>query len=257
MLSGIRQARATICLAVIACSCAACDRATLGSAATALSEREQIDFNYLLLQPDADGLYTLRMNYTTGCTDYLFDANQLSDMLRTRQFELTRTIDGGTTTVSARFTFEKLDECLAAGEVKYENDALSEPVMDANGNVTGRKRPQTSIGTKLVDPEFGSDGVVNVLAYDVNLVGQTASATRTPGELGVLTAEVPASLVGATSGVFAAANVNPSYAEASVLEVLTAPERFTGTFSFLGKMNPADGPILLVWDGDVVLRTDL
>lgn len=70
MLSGIRHARATISLAVIAC--AACDRATLGSAATVLSEREHIDFNYLVLQPDANGLYALRMNYATGCTDYLF-----------------------------------------------------------------------------------------------------------------------------------------------------------------------------------------
>jgi hypothetical protein len=92
---------------------------------------------------------------------------------------------------------------------------LSEPVTDANGNVMGRKRPQTAIGTKLDDPEFGSDGVINVLAYDLNLVGQTASATRAPGELGVLIAEVPASLVGAASGVFVAANVNPPYAQAA------------------------------------------
>jgi hypothetical protein len=79
------------------------------------------------------------------------------------------------------------------------------------------------------------------VAYDLNLVGQTASATRAPGELGVLIAEVPASLVGAASGVFAAANVNPPYAQAAVLEVLTAPERFTGTFSFLGRTDPTGG----------------
>ncbi len=257
MHPGLRRLRSAIWIVVFVCVSSACDRSTVGNVADALAEREQLDFNYLVLQPDANGLYALRMNYATGCTDYLFDQNQLSDMLRTGQFELTRTIGGGPTTVTAPFSFDKLGECFTAGEVKYENDALSEPVTDPNGNVTGRKRPQTAIGTKLVDPEFGSDGVVNVLAYDINLVGQTASATRAAGDLQLLTAEVPASLVGGSSGVFTAANMNPAYTEAGVVDVLTGPDRFTGTFSFLGKTDPADGQILLVWDGDLVLRTDL
>ena len=228
-----------------------------GSAATALAEREQVDFNYLLLQPDANGLYTMRMNYATGCTDYAFDLNQLSEMLRTKQFELTRIVGGGPTTVSATFSFEKLGECFTHGEARYENDALSEPVVDANGTVTGRKRPQTAILTKLVDPEFSGTGVVNVLAYDFKLVGQTASASRAPGVLTVTTAEVPALLVGGAAGVYTTSNVSPDFAEARVLEVLGSPDRFTAAFSFLGKADPATDELLLVWDGDLVLRTDL
>jgi hypothetical protein len=257
MLRGATNWYPAVGIVLITGSIGGCDRGTVGSVATALSEREQLDFNYLLLQPDANGFYALRMNYATGCTDYLFDANQLSDMLRTKQFELTRTIGGGPTTVPATFTFDKLGECVTPGEVKYENDALSEPVTDANGNVTGRKRPQSAILTKLVDPEFSSAGVVNVLVYDINIVGQTASATRAPGSVEVTTVEVPASLVGGPTGVFGAANMNPAYSEASVVDVLTGPDRFTGTFSFLAKTDPADNQVLLVWDGDMVLRTDL
>lgn len=259
MDSGTGRVRSSLCIIAVACAIAGCDRSTVGSVATALAEREQIDFNYLVLQPDDDGLYTLQMNYATGCTDYKFTLEQLSDMLTTKQFELTRTFGGGPTTVTATFSFDKLGECFTAEEARYENDALSEPVTDANGTVTGRKRPQTAILTKLVDPEFSGSGVVNVLAYEFNLVGQTESATRAPDALAITTAEVPASLVGGSSGVYTAANVGSldAYAEGQVLEVLTGPDRFTGTFSFLAKADPADNALLLVWDGDLVLRTDL
>jgi hypothetical protein len=257
MFRGASHWKPAVTVLLVACSTGGCDRSTVGSVATALSEREQLDFNYLLLQPNGDGLYVLRMNYATGCTDYLFDANQLSDMLRTKQFELTRTIGGGPTTVTATFTFDKLGECFTPGEVKYENDALSEPVQDANGNITGRKRPQSAIGTKLVDPELSSAGVMNVLAYDINIVGQTTNQTPAPGNVQLTTAEVPATLVGAPSGVFAASNMNPAYSEASLADVLSNPDRFTGAFSFLAKPDPASDQILLVWDGDIVLRTDL
>lgn len=257
METGTGRVRSVLCIVAVTCGAAGCDRSTVGTVATALAEREQIDFNYIVLQPDANGIYTLPMNYGGRCNDLHFDLNDLSDMLRTGQFDLAAAFGSGPPTGNAAFSLDKLGECFTPGEVKHENDALSEPVTDANGTVTGRKRPQTSITTKLVDPGFSGSGVVNVLAYQFRLVGQTASATRAPGALQVTTAEVPASMVGVASGVFAASNVNPAYAQAEVLDVLTNPDRFTGSFSFLAKTDPADGQLLLVWDGDLVLRTDL
>lgn len=257
MDSGTGRVRSSLCIVAVACAAAGCDRSTVGGVATALAEREQVDFNYLVLQPDANGRYTIRMNYSPACADHVFDLNQLSDMLRSKQFELTHIIGGRPVTVNAVFSFDKLGECFTPGEARYENEALSEPVTDANGMVTGRKRPQTAILTKLVDPELSGNGVLNVLAYEFRLVGQTASSSRAPGLVAVTTAEVPASLVGGSSGIYTAANVNPSYAEAQVVDVLGSPDRFTATFSFLGKADPADDQLLLVWDGDMVLRTDL
>ena len=257
MLPGIKRSRIWFGISFIACGVAGCDRATVGGVAAGLSQLEQLDFNYLVLQPDANGMYALRMNYATGCTDYRFDQNQLADMLGTKQFELTRTIGGGPTTVAATFTFDKLGECFTPNELKYENDALSEPVTDANGTITGRKRPQSAIGTKLVDPELSSAGVLNVLVYDITIVGQTTTRTRNPGVVQLTVAEVPASLVGGSSGVYAEANTNPKYSEASLVDVLSNPDRFTATFSFLAKPDPGSDEFVLVWDGDMVLRTDL
>jgi hypothetical protein len=234
----------------------ACDRATVGTVATGVAQLETFDFFFLKLQP-VNGLYTIRTDLGSGCADRSFNRSALVDMLNTKTFEFTQVIGGGPVTVNAGFTFESMEACIANPvEVKFDTDDLSVAGVDANGNPV-RTRPE-NIGFDLVEASLSSGGVLNVNVFEIKVIGTTTSRTAVPGPVDVSTAEIPDGQTGGGSGVFTFDNLNPTYIEAELTNVLTNPDRFTATFSFLAKKaDPADPELLLVWDGDMVLRTDL
>jgi hypothetical protein len=237
---------------------AGCNPTSIGAVSTVVAHAEVFRFNYLRLQPDGSQRYTLRMDLGSGCADHSFDAQELADVLTTKQFQLTQVIGGRPVTVTATFTFAALSQCSAQNEVRFETDQLTEKVRDANGNVTGLQRPESPFGAHLVDPKLSAAGVLNVRVFDEHVRGQTQSQTKAPGPLANPTAEVPAAHVGGVAGaVYSASNVSPPYIEGSLDQVLANPDRFTATFSFLAKTDPVSAEILLVWDGEMVLRTDL
>lgn len=213
----------------------------------AVAQAEQLDFNFVRLQPDASGQLVLKLNLDTVCRDYLFSEAELADALRTKQF-----VRGA---VTLTFRFDAI--CQPTDEVKFETAELSEPFTDANGNPARRRPHDTSTLLALVVTELSSGGVMDVGVHGVKLVGTTQTRMNTPGPIDLTTAEAPATRVGASSGVFAHVHLNPRYAEAQLTNVLTNPNRFTAEFSFMAKTDPAAAEVLLVWDGDLVLRTDI
>lgn len=215
----------------------------------AVARAEQFDFNYLLLPRDANGQVTVRMNPDTVCRDYLFGEAELADALRTKQFQ-----QGA---VTLAFRFEAIEACQTVGEVKFETAALSEAFTDANGN-QARRRPHNAVGLADVVSELSPGGVMEVAVFGIKINGTTASRTAAPGPIVVTSAEVPAGRVGSqASGLFEQAKASPAYVEAQLTNVLANPNRFTASFAFLAKTDPAGNEVLLVWDGDIVLRTDI
>jgi len=248
-----RRIRLLGCLAAAWLASAGCTPSTVGTLSGAVAAAEVFRFDYLKLDPDASGRYALPMDLGngSGCQNHLFDRYELSDMLHTRQFPAGRVVGNLT------FSFDQLSAC-SPNEVRFETDQLVELVRDDTGNVTGRRRPENEFGAHLVDVALHSDGVLDVHVYDEHILGQTASRSRAPGALAITVAEVPAAHVnGPTGAVYAAANANPAYTEGSLDQILANPSRFTATFSFLANTSPGSSELLLVWDGEMVLRTDL
>jgi hypothetical protein len=215
----------------------------------AIAQAEQFDFNFVRLAADANGKYTLRMNLDTVCRDYLFSEAELVDALRTKQF-----VRGA---VTLTFRFEAIAPCQPVGEVKFETGQLSQQFTDANGN-PARRRPHGALLADVVT-ELSNGGVMEVAVFGIKVNGTTASRTMAAGPIDVTSAEVPSGQVGGAQGaLYAHANVNPTYVEAELTNVLTNPNRFTASFAFLAKADPAAGAeALLVFDGDMVLRTDI
>jgi hypothetical protein len=178
-------------------------------------------------------------------------------MLNTNTFPYTQDIGGQPVTVDAVFSFESMEECLSSlDEVKFETEDLVVEIDDGDGNIT-LERP-SNLGFEFVEVSLNAAGVLSVDVFDIRVVGQTSSLTPSPGSLGITTAEVLASHVDAGSGVYSHAHINPMYAEGELTNVLTdPPSRLTATFSLLGKKDATATELLLVWDGDMVLRRDI
>jgi len=234
-----------------------CDRSAVGNVATALAKAEVFDFDYMVLQPGSDGKFTLRMDLGSGCEDFSFTEDELAQTLSTKQFPITHSIGGRTIPVNATFAFHALDDCVTSSEVKFETDDLSVAITDAAGNVTGRDRPESAIGIHLVDTDLSAGGVLEVNVFGIKVIGTTDSRTLDPGPVTLSTGEVPAGKIGRSGAPFEHVVLIPPYGEASLDEVLSNPSRFTASFAFLAKTNTGGPELLLVWDGDMVLRTDI
>lgn len=214
----------------------------------AIAQAEQIDFNFVRLQPDASGRLVLKLSLDTVCRDYFFSEAELANALRTKQFQVNN--------VTLTLRLEAI--CQPVGEVKFETAQLSETFTDANGNPARRRPHDPNTLLSLVVTELSPGGVMEVAAFGTKLNGTTTSRTATPGPIDITSAEVPAGQVNSpASGLFSHANLNPTYVEARLTNVLTNPNRFTAEFAFLAKTDPSSSEVLLVWDGDMVLRTDI
>lgn len=210
-----------------------------------LADAEQFDFNFVRLQPDANGKLVLKLSLDTVCRDYFFTEPELADALRTKQFQVNN--------VAFTFRFDAI--CQPASEVKFQTTQLSQPFTDANG-ITGRRRPRAGLLADIVT-ELSNGGVMEVAVFGIKVNGTTVSRTNVPGPIDLTSAEVPSGQVGGLAGNFSHANLNPVFVEARLTNVLANPNRFTAEFSFLAKTNPTNPEVLLVWDGDMVLRLDV
>jgi hypothetical protein len=213
-----------------------------------IAEAELFKFSYVRLLPGANGQVTLRMNPDTVCRDYFFTETELADAVRAKQFQRGN--------VTLPFRFDTIGPCQATSEVRYAVPDLREPFTRPDGT-PGLRRPHNQIGLADVVTELSSGGVLQVAVFGIKINGTTRSQTAAPGPVDITSAEVPAAKVGAASGLFAHANVNPNYAEVTLTNVLANPNRFTADFSFLAKSDAAGGELLLAWDGEMVLRLDI
>lgn len=247
-------------LVLVACALlAGCQRDAAQRVATAIAQLEQIDFNFIVLQADSNERYHLAIDSGSGCTDYLFSRSELAEMLVRGSWDVTRTVGAHDVTSRFPFSFEQLEPCVTAQEVVIGNDQLSIPRTDEQGTVIGRQRELTIGGGKLVDASLSNNGQLEVRlrSKGINMVGTTVSRSRAAGPVVPSRVEFDGTLFSLSAGNFAAEDVIPVYAVAEIRDVLNDPKRFTATFSFLAA-RPADtSQLVLVWDGDMVMRTDL
>lgn len=245
---------------LIACALpAGCQRDAAQRVATAIAQLEQVDFNFIVLQADADERYHLSIDSGSGCTEYLFTKSELAGMLVRGSWDVTRTVGAHAVTSSFPFSFEQLEPCVTVQEVVIGNDELSIPELDAQGAVVGRARAfDISVG-KLVDASLSASGQLKVRlrAKGINVVGTTATRTKAAGPVELSAIEFDGTLFSLPTGNFVAETVQPVYAVAEIRDVLKDPNRFTATFSFLGERSASASQLVLVWDGDMVLRTDI
>lgn len=225
----------------------------------ALAQVEQIKFKYLLLAPDPAGDYTLSIDGGAGCTDYRFSQQALAELFRDRQIDVTRTIGGGPVTSTLQFTTEMLDPCGTPQTVQFDTPDLSIEVRDANGNVTGRARAELGIQNPDVRARLTAGGQMQVRLQTagLNLVGQTVRGTREANqEITLSAAEISGNLVGRPGEEFRAGHALHPYSSAKLVALRSNPAGFTATFTLIAKTATGED-ILLVWDGDLNLRTDL
>lgn len=246
------RARVGPSILMLCVTLAGCTPQATQTAVNAVSQAEAFNFQFRRLQPDANQQYMLRMDLGRGCRDYPFDKFGLQQVLQNKQFPVT--IAGVTS--QAEFRFEALESCGGIQELRMDHNQLQEFIRDASGNVTGRRRPQSGIGTSLIEADLSSAGVVSVLVNFFQFAGQTVSRTTAPGPMTLTAIELPGNLINAT-GLYAMANTNAPYAEATLKDVLPNPPRISVTFSFLATLGPNDPEILLAWDGEILMRTDL
>ena len=257
--AGCTVIAAALGAAMLLAGCSPEDRQTAATALGTLAQAEQVDFHYLVLEADETGDYPLSLDPGTGCQTVVLPEATLADALRTRQLEVTRTVGGGPVTSQVAFDFGMLERCNTPGEVKFETDQLSEAATDGSGNAI-RRRPQSTLGADDVTIRFSASGEVRVWlrTRGFNLSGQVASGTKAPGAMSVNVAEIDGSLVGRPGAAFAAATAPNPYTDASVLQMRTNPAGFTARFEFLAKDDQQEPQLLLVvWDGDITVRTDL
>jgi len=224
-----------------------------------IAEAELFKFTYVRLLPGANGQVKLRMNPDTVCRDYFFSEAELVDALRTKQFQRSN--------VTLAFSFDKIGPCQPTSEVRHWGTRevngvavpdMREPFTQPDGT-PGLRRPHNVGGFAEVVTELSSGGVLQVAVFGIKINGTTRSRSLTaaPEPVDITSAEVPGAKVGAPSGLFAHANVNPNYAQVTLTNVLANPNQFTADFSFLAKSDAAGGELLLVWDGEMVLRLDI
>ncbi|HTO53285.1 MAG TPA: hypothetical protein VMR50_07855 [Myxococcota bacterium] len=220
--------------------------------ATGVANAEAFRFRWLRLTPDANGLYTFQL-MRNNCNTFHLSAIDLAGALNTKQFTIP--VNGAPQTFP--FSFEALGACSPDNETVFETDQLEVTTTDPNG-VTQVTRPKDDVGATLADAKFNSVGRLDVKIYGGRLFANSPSNAKTTGSYTVSAAEVPSSQVGASAGaLYTAANQNPAYQVVTVDQILSGPERLTGSFSFLAKSDTSSTELLIVWDGEMVLRTDL
>jgi len=235
-----------------------CNGNGVGPISTGITQMEVFDFNYMFLEEGSDGKYAVSLKLGNGpCEEFRFTKEELIDMLRDNQFLTHPTIGGRIVPTFAGFTFEAMEEChQPLDELKYETAELVETVTDSDGN-TEIRRPQTLGGGRLVDIETSPGGVVNILVHEIRIVVHSAARSLATGPMEYDSIEVPGTKVGRTSGIFSPEDFSDRFFEFSLDEVLTNPDRIVAGFNFTATTGTSSSGVLLIWDGDLVLRTDL
>jgi hypothetical protein len=240
---------ASLCLGTLAL--AGCQAlATLGGA---VSQVEVFSYSYVRLTPDVNGKVALRLDLGIGCDEWRIDKSALAQALSTGHL----TIPTAPAPTTVPFSFESLQRCMTLAERRFETTDLEELVRDANGKVTGKRRPSNAAGLKLVDAGISSGGVISARVFGFQFAANTVSSSAAPGPLENNEMDVPQDQVAGASASYSTLNENPTYFQGTLLDVLDNPPRISLNFSFLAKTTTGSPELLLVGDGEMVMRTDL
>ncbi|MDB5928200.1 MAG: hypothetical protein JWN13_7136 [Betaproteobacteria bacterium] len=213
----------------------------------AIAQAESFNFRYVKLRKAADGTYPVMIQFNNRCEQSSFDEAQLLDVFRTGLYP--RTIGGGP--VNVGFTFDLFAACNTVPEVRYETRDLVEAVADANGNVTYH-HPHS------VDAGLSAAGALNIAVYNLLMFVFNASQVQATGPMALDRIDVPGDRVGGAQGdTYSTNNVTSPFFIFNLSGIYASPGRLAGDFAFTAKKTSNDDELLVVWDGDFVLRNDI
>lgn len=231
----------------------------VGQVAGAVTQAESFNFKFLRLLKGADGKYSLMLpftDYSNECRATSFAETELIDTFKTGIYRrlVGVTNEGGIPTpqwVNVTFTFDRLAACNTPGEVHYETADLVVPVTDANGNVTYH-HPHG------IDADLSGGGVLVINIIDDHFHVYNPAQVKATGPMTLDRIELPGGPLGGASGdTYTTANIVNPFFVFNLTGILVNPGRVTGDFAFSAKKAPNDDDLLVVWDGDFVLRTDI
>jgi hypothetical protein len=100
--------------------------------------------------------------------------------------------------------------------------------------------------------------VLTIAVFNVLLFGTNPQQVKATGPLTPDRIEVPGAHVGGSpTATYSIANVISPYQVFNLTGIYTNPHRVAGGFAFTAKKAQNDDELLVLWDGDFVLRTDI
>jgi hypothetical protein len=223
----------------------------VGQVAGAVAQAELFKFKHLRLHRDPAGIYGLTIKIVNQCRTTQFTEDQLFETFRTGVYRRTAGGVVADTGVEFQFTFDLMAACNSPGEVHYETADLVVPVTDANGNVT-YQHPHG------IDADLSGGGVLDINIIDDHFHVYNPAQVKATGPMTLDRIEIPGGVAGGSSGdTYTTANIVNPYFVFNLTGILANPGRVAGDFAFTAKKAPNDDDLLVVWDGEFVLRTDI
>lgn len=249
--------KTAVLLGGLAVVLAGCTPSVLSRLSGAVAQAESFRYTYLKLRENADGRYLLPVRGIGGsCTAVGLTQAELETALRTHRVVIQQ-VRTGPQPVSAPVTvaFDLANDLGACGMgqiVEYATEDLQLIAYDANGVVTGRSRDLS------VEAKYGNDAIARIKVKGFSLNGQVVGSRTRTGAIQDPIFEVAGLQVQGMAGErFESANIAMPIAEATVTAVADNPARVGIDFSFIAKADRRGKVILLVWDGSLMMRTDL
>jgi hypothetical protein len=222
-----------------------------GQVAGAVAQAELFTFKHVRLQRDADGTYDVNIKIVDVCRKTRFTQDQLFETFRNGNYRRTAAGLVESTGSEFPFTFDLLAACNSPGELRFETANLTEPVVDADGNVT-YPHPHG------IDADLSGGGVLDINIGDFHFHVYNPAHVKAPGPMTLDRIELPGDSVGgASADTYTSANIVNPYFAFDLTGIPVNPGRVAGEFAFTAKKAPNDDDLLVVWDGEFVLRTDI
>jgi len=222
-----------------------------GQVAGAVAQAETFQYKHVRLHRDAAGIYGVNIKIVNQCRLTRFTEDRLFEAFNTGAYHRTAAGDAADTGDEFQFTFDLLAACNTPGEVHFDTADLVEPVTDANGNVTYH-HPHG------IDADLSGGGVLAIDVIDHHLHVYSASHVKATGPMVLDRIEIAGGAVGGASGdTYSTANIVGPYFVFNLTGILSNPGRVAGDFAFTAKKAVNDDDLLVVWDGEFVLRTDI
>jgi hypothetical protein len=243
--------------ALLAVSLAACTPSFFGTLSGAVTQAESFRYTYLKLRESTDGRYLLPVRAVGGgCTTASLTQAELESAIRSHRVVInhpgsSRLPTPGPVTVAFDLSAD-LGACGMGQIVEFATEDLQVITYDSNHVVTGRSRDLS------VSAKYGNDGIARISVKGFALSGQVAGRSRSTGAILLPEFAVSGSQVqGNASDRYVSSSVGTPIADASVSTVADDPARVGINFSFMAKTAANAKQVLLVWDGSLMMRTDL
>jgi hypothetical protein len=214
-----------------------------GQVAGAVAQAELFTFKHVRLQRDADGTYDVNIKIVDVCRKTRFTQDQLFETFRNGNYRRTAAGLVESTGSEFPFTFDLLAACNSPGELRFETANLTEPVVDADGNVT-------YLHPHGIDADLSGGGVLDINIGDFHFHVYNPAHVKAPGPMTLDRIELPGDSVGgASADTYTSANiVNPYFAWRANSRLRPRRRQMTTTCWWCGTESSCCAPTSEAWN---------